>query len=338
MLTRLDEFFGHQLVAPRAVVEHPVPTWAERCFHLLTCDDGLVLAAGRQLYPHAGRRFAFVGVRVGDTVVARRATAPYDRFADDPDEPAVGPIRIAAIEPLRTIRLVYDERSAPLSVDLTFRARVPPQLVDALRVEQDGEVVTHYHNFFQSGWYDGVVTVDGVAHRVSRRAGFRDRGWGVRKHEGAPRRGLVLNVTCELPAEALYAVLFETASGRRALTSAWVLDAEGVCERVERVDHDLDIDGEHRVVGGVFRFHLDGGRVRTVAFVVRSRLPYVPLGYSPDERWRGDGHERFDLGDPAVRADLDGQTANAAVFDVDGVTGYGYVESGLGVHARYRPG
>lgn len=333
----LDESFTHQMVAPRSVVEHPVGTWAERCFHLLTTDDGLVLAAGRQLYPYGGRRYAFVGVSLGSVQHARRAAAAFDRLREDPDEPGVGPIRIEATRALHTVRITYDEPAAPFSVDLTYTGRFPPQLTDALRIEQAGGVVTHYHNFFQSGWYDGVVVVAGTEHRVTRRAGFRDRGWGVRKHEGAPRRGLVLNCACELDGEALYMVLFETASGRRALTTAWVMDAGGLRCGVSWVDHDVMFDAERRLTGGSFTFHQDDGRVRTVTFEVPARLSYVPLGYSADDRWRTEGSDTLDLRVPAVRAELDGQTANAAVFSVDGVRGYGYVESGLGLHARYRP-
>ena len=40
---------------------------------------------------------------------------------------------------------------------------------------------------------------------------------------------------------------------------------------------------------------------------------------------------------PEVVAALDGQNDNACRFRVEGVEGHGYVETGLGIHARYRP-
>jgi hypothetical protein len=59
LLTPLDESFGHQLVAPRAVTQHLDPRWAERAYFLLHVDDELTINAGRQLYRHAGHWTVF---------------------------------------------------------------------------------------------------------------------------------------------------------------------------------------------------------------------------------------------------------------------------------------
>lgn len=170
---------------------------------------------------------------------------------------------------------------------------------------------------------------------VRDRAGFRDRGWGLRKHDGAPRRGLVLNCTCELGDRAIYMVLFETASGRRVLTSGWVM-GEGAAD-LTAVEHDLGVDAVGLLHGGRFRFATATGVVHQVAFEVVNRLFYSEIGYTADEPRRAPGSGSFDLTDPDVVAGLVGQTANAAVFTVDGQPGHGYVETGIGTHVRYRP-
>ena len=36
-------------------------------------------------------------------------------------------------------------------------------------------------------------------------------------------------------------------------------------------------------------------------------------------------------------AELDGQVDHGCSFRLDGVEGHGYVETGVGVHTRYRP-
>ena len=51
---------------------HRSPAWGDRCYHLLHVD-GLTINAGRQLYVHAGRRYAFFGVAGRGTQVCVRA-------------------------------------------------------------------------------------------------------------------------------------------------------------------------------------------------------------------------------------------------------------------------
>lgn len=212
----LDESYSHQLVSPRAVTCHVDPRWQERCYYLLFTDNGLMLNLGRALWPYAGARRAFAGLTDGRQQSVIRAEQPFT-IGDDPDEPMVEDVGVFVEEPLKRTRLVVGGPGQPLAAELTWTARFPPVATEPQRIEQNGVVVTNYMNFFQSGQYDGWVELNGQRHQVSRRFGFRDRGWGVRKHEGAPRRGLVLSMFCELPDEALYVIIFETASGRRVL-------------------------------------------------------------------------------------------------------------------------
>jgi hypothetical protein len=332
-LTAADELYSHQLVAPRGVTLHESPAWAERCYHLLVADD-LILNCGRAVYPHDGRRTAFAGAVSGDTLLALRASEPFG--GDDPDRPDVGPVRIEVLEPLRRVRLVLDDPGGPLAFDLVYEARFPPVATERNLIELGGEVVTDYMNFFQSGSYSGVVTVEGRRIAVRGRAGFRDRGWGLRKHEGSPRRGLVVFVGAELPAGSLYALLYETASGRRTFTNGWLMDASGVADRVVGAEHDLDFDGT-LLRGGRVGLAMASGATRTIEIEVRSRLFLSAVGYTADPAGKAPGRFRHDLADVAARAALEGQTDNGCAFLVDGVEGHGYVETGLGAHARYRP-
>jgi hypothetical protein len=335
-LSPLDESFGHQLVAPRTVVQHPSPDWAERCFHLLHAGDGTLVCLGRQLYPVAGRRFAFAAVSHQGTQHVRRVAAPFAPD-DDPDAATVGPVHVGARIPLWEVALRYAEPDGVFEVELEYAARWLPRVTDPLEIVQGDRVVTHYQNFFQSGWYDGHVRVGDATVAVERRAGFRDRGWGLRKHEGSPRRGLVLNCACEGEDLAFYGLMFETAAGRRVLTSAWVLGSPDPDETVAGVEHDLRFSSDHLLEGGEFRFHTSRGRAVTVGCEVVNRLFYSEIGYTADASRRGEGSGSFDLTDPDTITHLYGQIANAAVFTINGRPAHGYVETGLGTHARYRP-
>jgi hypothetical protein len=61
------------------------------------------------------------------------------------------------------------------------------------------------------------------------------------------------------------------------------------------------------------------------------------VGYSADPDLAPVGHTRHDLADPAVLRRLDGQVDHGVEADLDGVRCRGFIETGVGVHARYRP-
>jgi len=332
-LTALDESYSHQLVTPRAVTCYTDPRWQDRTYYLLFTDGGLMLNLGRSVWRHEGVRRGFVALTDGVTQAVIRSERPFDPHGD-PDDPTVGEVSVFVEEPLRRTRLVVQGSDA-IAADLTWTARFPPVATTPQRVEQDGVVVTDYMNFFQPGRFDGWVELLGKRHEVSGRFGFRDRGWGLRKHEGAPRRGLVLSAFCELPDESLYLIVFETASTKRVLTNGWRIDGTGVDRAVE-IDHDLNFE-ELLLVGGRIRVKFASGQERHIDVTRRQRLFLAGVGYSSDPRFTAAGAECFDVSSSAVREMLRGQTDHGCDFVVDGVAGHGYVETGLGIHARYRP-
>lgn len=335
-LTAADESFRHQRVAPAAVTDYADPAWAERCWHLVNLGGGWVLGTGRATWSYGGRRTAVAGVGTTEAAFARRSREPF-ALGEDPDRPAVGPITIEVVEPLHRVRLILDDPDFPdLAFDLTYTARFPPVATDRNRIERSGEVVTDYMNFFQSGRYSGVVSAGGEERRVTDRLGFRDRGWGLRKHEGAARRGMHIFSACELRDEALYLLVYETSKGARVLTNGWRIDETGVTARALAAEHELRF-GEHRLLDGELLVRYDDGQERRIELQAEGRLWMETVGYTAVPGRADPGAERFDLTDPAVRSALDGLHDNGCRFACEGETGHGFVEVGLGVHARYRP-
>jgi hypothetical protein len=321
--TASDEWFRHPLSGPGS---------AERCYHLVHLGGPVVLHAGRGLWPDADRRTAFAGITTGRVQHALRLAEDVAP-GDDPDHPTVGPLRIEAVEPLEEIRLVLADAPIPLAFDLTYRARFQPVMTEPNRIEHRGRVVTDYTNLFQSGVYSGTVTVDGDEHVVAGRAGFRDRGWGVRKHEGAPGRGLVVAMFCELEAEAIYLILYETASARRVFTNGWRL-ADDIVDPVTHAEHRLRFE-QGLLSGGSVDLAFASGERRTAELEVEGRLFLKPVGYTTDASRSVPGAERHDVSEPAVVAALDGQNDNACRFRVGRAEGHGYTETGLGEHVTY---
>lgn len=332
-ITAADESYSHQLVAPRLVTENLDETWAERCYHVLYLNEDVILGMGRAVYPYRGERTAFANLRVRDKQYAFRQVEPFV-LGDDPDEGRVGGISIEVVEPLREIRLRVDSEEAPFDFDLRFRGRTIGIPTTPNVIERDGRVVTNYMNFYQSGYYSGVIRLGDEQWQVQDRAGFRDRGWGIRKHEGAPRRGFVLFGSLELPDSALYILLYETASGKRVFTNGWVVDDEGIRDTIAGVEHDLELDGT-LVVGGTLQLSFVSGRTSELRFEVDNRHFLSTGGYARDGA--PVGARSYDLTDPAVIRQIDGQNDNAGPCWLDGVQGYGFIETGIGTHVRYRP-
>lgn len=335
-LTPLDESFGHQLVAPRAIKVHDDPRWAERAYYLLHVAPDLTLNVGRQLYPHQRRWWTFASAATGERQICLRDEQHYE-LADDPDTVAVGPLRLEVERPLEKIKLQLADPEAGLSYDLTYEARFPAVLSDATRVEQEGRLVTDTISFFQSGNFTGTVEVEGRTYEVDGLPGFRDRSWGVRKHDGSPRRGFVIFCGCELPGRSIYLLLLENARAKRVFTNGWVVDETGVADRLVEAEHELEFDDGGELQRGSLELTLKSGAAERVEIEVENRLYLPGVGYSPDPEFTRPGRFSFDLTDPAVRRSLFGQIDNGARFTCAGETGSGYVETGLGVHARYLP-
>jgi hypothetical protein len=327
-----DERYHHQIVAPQLVTDHPQATWAERTYLTLHAGPDLMLNLGRAVYPYAGRRTAFACVRHGSDQHAVRQIEPFT-IGEDPDRPDVGSLRIEVVEPLRELRLVLGAPGDPLAFDLVFEARSPGIPTRRNLIESHGELVTDYMNFFQSGYYSGTIWIDGDPIELRRRAGFRDRGWGIRKHEGAPRRGLVLFGAHEFAAETLHFLLYETASGRRVFTDGWLLDADGITDVVVGAEHDLEQDGT-LLKRGTIALEFSSGRRSELSFEIETVVFLAAGGYAAAVDRLPTGYARYEL--PRDLAALDGQNDCGGRWLLDGVEGHGLLETGFGTHPRYR--
>ena len=221
----------------------------------------------------------------------------------------------------------------PLAFDLVFEARSPGIPTRRNLIETKGELVTDYMNFFQSGYYSGTIWIDGDAIELHRRAGFRDRGWGIRKHEGAPRRGLVLFGAHEFAAETLHLLLYETASGRRVFTDGWLLSADGITDTVVGAEHDLEQDGTVLKCGTI-ALEFSSGRRSEMTFDIESVIFLAAGGYAAESDQLPVGYACYDV--EADLAKLDGQNDCGGRWMLDGVEGHGLLETGFGSHPRYR--
>ena len=73
---------------------------------------------------------------------------------------SAGPFSYEVIEPMKTWRLVLAPNPTGLEFDLTWRARAPAWHGELGVVEGD-KVTATFDHLFQSGFYDGTLTIDG---------------------------------------------------------------------------------------------------------------------------------------------------------------------------------
>jgi hypothetical protein len=328
LATFVDELYRHRPESPERASD-----WAERSYHLLVVED-VVISAGRAVRGSGRERTALACVATPAALHAVRAVAGPS--PDGIDDPLTESIAIEVVEPLRRLRIRADDPRSAVAFDLAFEARTPAVIASPNRISQRGRVVTDYTNFFQSGFYSGWIAIGDRLVEVDRRAGFRDRGWGLRKHEGAPRRGLVLFCACELPTAALHVGLYETAAGERARLFGWLIGEDGAVTAITAAEHDLRfVDG--LLKEGRLELVTEAGDAHLLEFEAGARIFLRAVGYSADPAERRPGAETYRLDDAGARLGLRGQVDSACRFRLDGaVEGHGFVEVGLGEHRRYQ--
>ena len=200
----LDEYPIHQ--APLSM-KHLVSgdrNAYDRCiFHVFDHAGRAVLILGLGVYPNAGVIDAYATLRVGDELLAVRAS---DALGDDRMNLSVGPLSVTVDVPLKQLTL----RCAPdpadphgLSYDVTWTAEFPA-VWEPHHIQRRGDrLMLEGRRFVQAGNVTGTVRAKGeefVAHaggvdrhpRPELGRASDPRGGGGPRGRGAPPRGLPL--------------------------------------------------------------------------------------------------------------------------------------------------
>ena len=155
------------------------------------------------------------------------------RFGSEPDGSRCGPLTWHADE--TTWHLTLGPNPAGVEFDLTWRARTPAWSGD-IKV---GET-TNFEHLFQSGRYDGILSIDGVAGDIQGWYGQRDRSRGVRTMSGG--QGLHVWYQAQFPDRSIGFLLVEDRAGERLLLEGAVMYTDGRLDPIIDVRHDLRFD------------------------------------------------------------------------------------------------
>ncbi|WP_405829226.1 MULTISPECIES: hypothetical protein [unclassified Streptomyces] len=351
----LDEYPIHQ--APLSM-KHLVSgdrNAYDRCiFHVFDHAGRAVLILGLGVYPNAGVIDAYATLRLGDELLAVRAS---DALTDDRMNLSVGPLSITVDVPLKrlTLRCAADPADPDgLSYDVTWTAEFPA-VWEPHHVQRRGDrLMLEGRRFVQAGGVSGVIRAKGEEFVLTpgEWTGTRDRSWGVRPIPGEdggraaeeyrPEGFHWLWIPVRFEDRFVMVIAQEDADGHRTLNEAVQVFPEGSGR------HDVQLGWPHTEIR-----YRPGGRhpERAVVHLTDpSRKPlelgveilnssplavgagYPPAGDWQHGTWQGRGwtdRRTYDLSDPAAHPMAAfGVTDHSARFTLDGQTGHGIFEHG----------
>lgn len=287
-LTAMDELFVHQIPEPLPNVVTHHDHWRESLFFVLHPreEPGDVVILTLAHFPKREIMDSLQLGRIDGQQIFAHHTRPYD---GDPHTMAVGPVRIDIVEPYKTVKLDVDAASAPVALDLAFRARTQACGLRRGTMKAGHEIIWDQSHMIQSGTYSGTYTFQGKTYRVDDWWGQRDHSWGIRDHRRCP---LWMWLAIQLP-DGMFGVWhWEYANGARVYTDGCFAPAGGG-EPTPVVDfrHDLDWTGEDgrpvdygrdgtdvRGLSGRVEIVLEGGAAVVIDAEGTSCTPYGPLG------------------------------------------------------------
>lgn len=352
----LDEYPIHQ--APLSM-KHLVTgdrNAYDRCiFHVFDHAGRAVLILGLGVYSNAGVIDAYATLRVGDELLAVRAS---DALTDDRMNLSVGPLRITIDEPLKRIGLTCaadPDDPDGLSYDITWTAEFPAVWEPHHTQRRGDRLILEGRRFVQAGNVTGTIRAQGEEFVLDAAewTGTRDRSWGVRPipgeeggraaEEHRPEGFHWLWIPVRFEDRFLMVIVQEDADGLRNLSEA----VEVFPEASGRHDVQLgwphtDIryrPGSRHPVSAVVHLTDPAGRkpLELGVEILNSSPLAVGAGYPPASdwqhgTWKGRGwtdRRAYDLSDPAAHPMAAfGVTDHSARFTLDGRTGFGIFEHG----------
>ncbi|MEV7560751.1 hypothetical protein [Streptomyces sp. NPDC089795] len=351
----LDEYPIHQAPLSMKHVVSGDRNAYDRCiFHVFDHAGRAVLILGLGVYPNAGVIDAYATLRLGDELLAVRAS---DALTDDRMNLSVGPLSITVDVPLKqlTLRCAADPADpGGLSYDITWTAEFPA-VWEPHHVQRRGDrLMLEGRRFVQAGQVTGTIRAKGEEFTLTpgEWTGTRDRSWGVRPIPGEdggraaeeyrPEGFHWLWIPVRFEDRFIMVIAQEDADGHRTLNEAVQVFPEGSGR------HDVQLGWPHAEIR-----YRPGGRhpERAVIHLTDpSRKPlelgveilnssplavgagYPPAGDWQHGTWQGRGwsdRRVYDLSDPAAHPMAAfGVTDHSARFTLDGRIGHGIFEHG----------
>lgn len=158
-----------------------------------------------------------------------------------------GPFRFEVVEPNTEWRLALGANEIGVEFDVRWHARTPAWFGE-VSVENASATKTSFDHLFQSGRYQGELTIDGAVVPVDGWYGQRDRSRGVRTMSGG--QGLHIWYQAQFPDYSIGFLLVETRDHDRLLLEGAVMHVDGRLDPITDVRHALVFTEERDLVDG----------------------------------------------------------------------------------------
>ena len=157
---------------------------------------------------------------------------------------------------MKTWHVAVGPNATGLEFDLTWRARAPAWWGE-VGVKEGDTVTAAFDHLFQSGFYDGTLTIDGETQQIEGWYGQRDRSRGVRTMSGG--QGLHIWYQAQFEDRSVGFLLVETRDHERRLLEGAVMQVDGIVDPIVDVGHDLEFDEGLDLVGGRVKVTTESG-------------------------------------------------------------------------------
>ncbi|WP_067899473.1 DUF7064 domain-containing protein [Nocardia vaccinii] len=254
------------------------------------------------------------------------------------DRDGAGPFRFELLEPNGRWRLRLGPNEIGTEFDLTWRARTSAWFGE-IAVTNASAQRTSFDHLFQSGRYQGTLSIDGRTQSVDGWYGQRDRSRGVRTMAGG--QGLHIWYQAQFPTFSIGFLLVETRSHERLLLEGAVMHEDGRLDPITDVRHALVITSDLDLVEGEVQVETAAGEKYLVRADARAGGGFMAgAGYG--------GHHGDSSGADQIESDryrLDGSvtprsldsalTDRLCAFTLGDIRGAGIFEFALSRSSKY---
>jgi hypothetical protein len=242
------------------------------------------------------------------------------------------------VEPMKTWHVSLAPNPTGLEFDLTWRARAPAWF-GKVGVKADDEVTAAFDHLFQSGFYDGTLTLDGERQQIQGWYGQRDRSRGVRTMSGG--QGLHIWYQAQFADRSVGFLLVEGRDQSRLLLEGAVMQVDGTVDTIVDVGHDLEFDDQLDLVQGRVSVTTESGATYLIDADASAGGGYMAGGGYGGHHGRPMGrdhleHDVYPLdGSVSPRTVDTSLTDRLAAFTWDGQPGVGIFEFALTRSSSY---
>ena len=185
MITRFDDYLIHQTPQALAHVGTTDSNAYDRYFLEGFIEDGSLIFGGAfGLYPNRDITDAAFSVSFEGTQYALFASA---RAPTERGDSTVGPIKVEIVDPMRSLRLLVNDRQRAFIAELRFDA-MTGAIDEGRQTMTDGpRTSVDLTRYSQLGSWSGYIEVKGrrIDLKDKRVLGVRDHSWGVRPLGGS---------------------------------------------------------------------------------------------------------------------------------------------------------